>query len=66
MNAAAIIEVIVDTEGRSRITTKGFAGSSCQQATRDLEQSLGLTTSETLTSEYYQAQESQQQQQSQG
>ncbi len=35
------IELIVSPDGSSRVETKGFAGSDCQQASRFLEQALG-------------------------
>ena len=35
------IEVIVSPTGETRIETKGFAGSSCRDASRFIEQSLG-------------------------
>jgi hypothetical protein len=55
-----IIEVIVSPTGETRVETKGFQGSACQDASRFLEQALGAKVSETLTSEYYQpAQQSQ-------
>ena len=48
------IEVIVSPKGESRIETKGFAGSSCQQSSRFLEQALGIRAAEQLTAEFYQ------------
>ncbi len=53
-----IIELIVSPAGQTRIETKGFSGSSCQVATRDLENALGIRESEQLTAEFY-AQQSQ-------
>jgi DUF2997 family protein len=53
-----IIELIVSPSGQTRIETKGFSGSSCQEATRELEKALGLRESEQLTAEFY-AQQSQ-------
>ena len=49
------IEVIVMTDGSTRVETRGFAGSSCQDASRFLEQSLGTKSDERMTTEYYQA-----------
>jgi hypothetical protein len=54
------IEVIVSPQGETRIETRGFAGSSCQQASRFLEQALGVQASEKLTAEFYQQESSQQ------
>ena len=50
------IEVIVSPDGSSRVETKGFTGSECQQASRFLEQALGLTQREQFTAEFYQQQ----------
>lgn len=48
-----IIEIIVSPEGETELQTKGFQGSSCQEASRFLEQALGARTSESLTAEYF-------------
>jgi Protein of unknown function (DUF2997) len=53
------IEITVSPVGEIKIETKGFSGSGCKTATRDLETALGVVSSDKLTSEYYQ-QESQQ------
>lgn len=50
------IEIIVAADGQSRIETKGFAGSTCRDASRFLEAALGTTTSETLTAEFHEGQ----------
>lgn len=47
------IEVIVAPDGSTQIETKGFAGESCRDASRFLEEALGRQTAETLTSEYH-------------
>jgi hypothetical protein len=49
-----IIEVIVSPQGETRVETRGFAGISCRQASRFLEQALGTQASEKLTPEFYQ------------
>ena len=54
------IEVVISPTGESRIETKGFAGSACQQASRFLEL-LGIKTSEKLTADYHLAAVAQQQ-----
>ena len=51
------IEIIVDSQGRTRVETRGFAGSSCREASRFLEEALGQRSTERLTAEFYQAQE---------
>ena len=48
-----IIEIVVQWDGSIRLETKGFAGSSCQAASRFLESALGSCISEQLTSEYF-------------
>jgi hypothetical protein len=48
-----IIEIIVSPTGETRLETKGFAGSSCQDASRLLEQALGARAGEQLTAEFY-------------
>ena len=55
------IEILVHTNGTTTILTKGFAGSSCRDATRLLEQALGQVTDERLTPEFHHAQSSQEQ-----
>lgn len=50
-----LIEIIVSPTGQTRLETKGFTGSDCQQASRFLEQALGQRTGEQLTAEYHQA-----------
>jgi hypothetical protein len=53
------IEVIVSPTGETKVQTKGFAGSSCQRASRFLEEALGARTREQLTSEFYAQQSAQ-------
>jgi hypothetical protein len=50
------IEVIISPQGEAKIETRGFAGSSCQQASQFLEQALGTKVSEMPTAEFYQTQ----------
>jgi hypothetical protein len=47
------IIVHVDKEGSTKISTEGFTGTACQDATKQLEKALGATTKETFTDEYY-------------
>ena len=47
------IDLIVSPQGEARIITTGFAGASCRQASRYLEQALGEKTSEELTAEFH-------------
>ena len=57
-----IIEVTITVKGETTVTTKGFAGSSCRDASRFIEQALGQRTGEQLTAEFHQAQVVEQQQ----
>lgn len=50
-----IIEIVVDPQGRSQLTTQGFTGAACRHASQALERALGVRTHETLTAEYYAA-----------
>jgi hypothetical protein len=49
-----VIEIVVSPTGQSKIETKGFAGSSCRDASRFLEEALGVTTEERQTAEFHQ------------
>lgn len=51
-----IIEIIVSPKGETIVTTKGFAGSSCREASKFIEQALGQRTGERLTAELHQSQ----------
>jgi hypothetical protein len=55
-----IIEVIVSPQGEVNVQTKGFAGSSCREASQFIEQALGQRTGEQLTAEFHQGQAQQQ------
>lgn len=48
-----VIQVIVSPTGETKVETSGFTGSSCQEASRALEQALGGRIDETLTGDYY-------------
>ena len=48
-----IIEVTVDPEGKTKVETKGFSGSECVDASRALEQALGVQVAERKTGEFY-------------
>ena len=51
-----IIEVIVSPKGETKIETKGFVGGECRQASRFMEEALGVRASEKLTAEFHQQQ----------
>ena len=48
------IEITVSPKGETSVQTKGFAGSSCRDASRFIEQALGQRTGEQLTAEFHQ------------
>jgi Protein of unknown function (DUF2997) len=48
-----IIEIIVSLTGQIQVETKGFAGSSCRDASRFLEEALGVKTEDRPTAEFY-------------
>ena len=47
------IEITVSPEGAVSIKTSGFVGSTCRDATRDLERALGVAGKESLLPEFY-------------
>lgn len=47
------ITITVSPEGSVSIKTSGFTGSSCRDATRDLERALGVSGREHLLPEYF-------------
>lgn len=48
------IEIVVDKKGNTKVETKGFLGSSCQDASKAFEEALGARQNEQMTSEYFQ------------
>ena len=51
------IEIIVTPKGETTVTTKGFAGASCREASKFVEEALGQRSGETLTAEFHQTTE---------
>ena len=49
------IEIIVSPKGETVIQTKGFAGDECRQASKALEQALGLVQSDRPIAEMYES-----------
>jgi hypothetical protein len=49
------IEIIVSTKGETTVTTRGFTGQSCRDASKALEAALGERIGEQLTAEFHQA-----------
>jgi hypothetical protein len=48
-----MIEVLVSPTGEVSVQTKGYAGADCLQASKFLEQSLGVTSADRKTTEFY-------------
>ncbi|MGA2619404.1 MAG: DUF2997 domain-containing protein [Thermoguttaceae bacterium] len=57
-----IIEIIVSPTGATTVQTRGFAGSSCRDASRFVEDALGQRITENLAAEFHQVAQAQQQQ----
>jgi hypothetical protein len=55
-----IIEVIVSPQGETTLQTKGYTGSDCLQASKFIEQALGVVTHDQKTAEFYQTENAQQ------
>jgi hypothetical protein len=49
-----IIEIIITPDGQTKLETKGFSGPSCRDASKFLELALGQRSGETLTAEFHQ------------
>lgn len=54
-----IIEIVVSPTGQTTVQTRGFVGSSCQEASRFIEQALGQQIAEQRTIEFYRVAEAQ-------
>ncbi len=52
-NLNQVIEIVVSPAGDTRLETLGFAGASCRDVSRFLEQALGQCTSERFTAEFH-------------
>ena len=52
---ARVIEVVVAPQGQATVQTRGYAGGDCLQASRFLEQALGVVADERRTAEFYQS-----------
>jgi hypothetical protein len=50
---ARVIEVVVSPTGEVTTQTKGYAGAECQQASKWLEQALGIVTQDRKTAEFF-------------
>lgn len=49
-----IIEITVSPKGETTLQTKGYTGGDCLQASKFLEQSLGIATADHKSGEFYQ------------
>ena len=47
------IEIVINSKGETMVTTKGFSGSACRDASKFIEQALGERTDEQLTAEFH-------------
>ncbi len=47
------IEIIIDSKGDASLQTKGFVGPACREASRNLEQALGVVEADNPTAEMY-------------
>jgi hypothetical protein len=50
------IEITVDSQGQTKVETRGFIGGECREASKFIEQALGQRTGERMTAEFYQSQ----------
>lgn len=48
-----VIEIIVNPAGQTTVQTKGFSGATCRDASRALENALGLVEQDRPTAEMY-------------
>jgi hypothetical protein len=61
MNPKERIDVWISPEGAITLDAVGYTGSSCEEATRFLEESLGTVGRKQRTRDYYRRQKNQQQ-----
>ena len=48
-----VIEVVVSPTGETTVQTKGYTGAECREASRFVEQALGIATADRNTTEFY-------------
>ena len=61
MNSKERIDVWISPEGAITLDAVGYTGSTCEEATRFLEESLGIVGRKQRTRDYYRRQKNQQQ-----
>lgn len=49
-----LIEIIVSPTGATRLETKGFAGATCKEASRFIEQAIGTSRTDRVTADFHQ------------
>jgi hypothetical protein len=59
---ARVIEVTVSPTGETTVQTKGYQGGECVQASKWLEQALGIAATDRKTPEFFQTRSTTQQQ----
>ncbi len=52
-----IIEITVSPQGETTVQTKGYSGGECLQASKFLEQALGIANKDSKTAEFYTTQQ---------
>ena len=57
------IEIIVNPKGEITLQTQSFTGSTCKEASRLIEQALGIILSDRPTAEFYQSESVEERQQ---
>ena len=55
------IEVLIAPTGEATVQTRGYADADCLQASKWLERSLGIATTDQKTAEFFQTEPAQQQ-----
>ena len=53
-NTQATVEVLVSPDGGITVEAEGYTGTSCEEATRFLEEALGLPGGRSRKAEFYQ------------
>jgi hypothetical protein len=48
-----LIEVVVSPKGDTTVQTRGYLGAECLQASKFLEDALGIATTDRKTAEFY-------------
>jgi len=51
---ARTIEIVISPTGAVTLQTKGYSGSDCLQASRNLEKALGVVANDVKTGEFHQ------------